>query len=108
MVAAQRGAPRYYCSEASVVWSAARVGISTPALCPPSQSEMAGRPLECALWSLAAPVPSAGSGAPLLEMREQDGGWKAEPWVWGLQGAWESRPVTIAFVIAALQRLASS
>lgn len=109
MVAAHRGGPTpYYCSEASVAWAAARVGIATPWLRPPPDPELAGRPLECALWSLAAPSPPAGAAARLLDMRDADGGWRAEPWVQGNPGAWESRPVTVAFVIAALSRLASA
>jgi len=106
MVAAHRGPSRYYCSEASVAWAAARVGIATPRLRPPPGSALAGRPLECALWSLAAPAPPAEAAALLLEMRDADGGWRAEPWVQGVPGTWESRPVTIAFVLAALSRLA--
>lgn len=106
MVDAHRGPTRYYCSEASVAWAAGRVGIATPWLCPPPDSALAGRPLECALWSLAAPAPPAGAAALLLDMRDADGGWRAEPWVQALPGTWESRPVTIAFVIAALSRLA--
>jgi hypothetical protein len=106
MVAAHRGPTRYYCSEASVAWAAARVGIATPRMRPPPDPALAGRPLECALWSLAAPAPPAGAAALLLDMREADGGWRAEPWVQDNLGAWESRPVTIAFVIAALSRLA--
>lgn len=108
MVAAHRGPSRYYCSEGSVAWSAARVGIATPSLRPPAGSALAGRPLECALWSLAAPAPPAGAAALLLELRDADGGWRAEPWVQGVPGVWESRAVTIAFVIAALSRLASA
>jgi len=108
MVAAHRGPTPYYCSEASVAWAAARVGIATPSLRPPADSALAGRPLECALWSLAAPTPPAAAAALLLDMRDADGGWRAEPWVQGNPGTWESRPVTIAFVIAALERLAST
>lgn len=108
MVAAHRGPSRYYCSEATLAWAAARVGILTPLLRPPPDSALAGRPLECALWSLAAATPRTETAALLLEMRDADGGWRAEPWVQGNPGAWESRAVTIAFAIAALSRLSSS
>jgi hypothetical protein len=105
MVARHRGPSRYYCSEASVAWAAARVGIPTPWLQPPPAPALRGHPLECALWTLAAERPCAAAAGTLLEMREADGGWAAEPWVQGNPGTWESRPVTIAFVIAALSRL---
>ena len=107
MVIACREPTRYYCSEASVAWAAARVGIATPSLRPPPNDALAGRPLECALWSLAG-APGHDWAALLLDMREADGGWAAEPWVQGYVGAWESRPVTIAFAIAALSRLATA
>jgi hypothetical protein len=82
------------------------VGIPTPGLRPPPDSALAGQPLECALWSLAAPAATAGAAALLFEGRDSDGGWRAEPWVRAQPGVWESRTVTIAFVIAALSRLA--
>lgn len=104
MVAAWCGPTRYYCSEASLAWAAARIGIATPLLRPPPDEALAGRPLECALWSLAAP-PTAARLALLLDMRQPDGGWRAEPWVQGVNaGTWESHAVTTAFVIAALQQ----
>jgi hypothetical protein len=106
MVAAQRGPTRYYCSEASLAWAAARVGIPAPRLRPPHDAALARQPLECALWALAAPTPKVGTAALLLEAREPDGGWAAEPWVRGQPGVWESRAVTIAAAIAALLRLA--
>jgi hypothetical protein len=108
MVARQRGPSRYYCSEASLAWAAARVGIATPALQPPSLTALAGRPLETALWTLAAPTPLRWAAALLLDLREADGGWRAEPWVQGNPGTWESRAVTIAFAVAALERLAAA
>src|SRR3954451_23395290 len=67
MVAACRRPTRYYCSEASVAWAAARIGIATPSLRPPPDDALAGRPLECALWSLAA-APAGSRAALLLDM----------------------------------------
>ncbi|MFL5385034.1 MAG: hypothetical protein ACJ8GN_21140 [Longimicrobiaceae bacterium] len=104
MVAPHRGNTRYYCSEASVAWAAARVGIPAPRLRPPRDADLAGRPLECALWSLAGGLPPA-AAARLLETQEADGGWPAEPWVHDHLGAWGSRAVTAAFAIAALSNL---
>lgn len=101
---ATRGS-RYYCSAASVAWAAARAGIPTPQLSPPANA--ATRPLECALWLLAGREPGPGAGALLLDTQEADGGWPSEPWVQDHSGAWESRPVTAAFAIAALSRIAA-
>jgi hypothetical protein len=106
MVAAQDGPTRYYCSPASLAWAAARVDLATPQLNPPTGADLWERPLECALWSLAGRIPANEGAAALLAMREADGGWSSEPWVRGLVGAWQSRPVTIAFALAALRRAA--
>jgi hypothetical protein len=104
MVRSHSGPTRYYCHEASVAWAAARAGVAFPQR-PPPTSHLAGRPLETALWALADP-PSPGPAVALLEMQDDDGGWAAEPWVQGEGAAWESRAVTTAFALAALERLA--
>ncbi len=106
IVARTQGATRYYCSAAHVAWAAARAGIPAPHLSPPANA--AGRPLECALWLLAGRELGPGAGTLLLDAQEADGGWPAEPWVQDHSGAWESRPVTAAFAIAALSRIAPS
>ena len=108
MVGGQRGPTRYYCSEASVAWAASRVGIATPALRPPPPESLVGHPLECALWLLAENRPEPARARLLLAMQEADGGWRAEPWLQGYVGRWESRAVTTAFAIAALSRLAAA
>ena len=104
IVAQARGETRYYCSGASVAWAAASAGIPAPHLLPPAETELAGRPLECALWSLAGRLPSAASL--LVPLQEADGGWHAEPWLQDHVGTWESRAVTTAFAAAALSRIA--
>jgi hypothetical protein len=106
LVAAQRGPSRYYCSQASVAWAAARVGLDALSLRTPDEADLAGRPLECALWGLAGKVGSEAAAGLLLAIRRSDGGWTAEPWVRDHLGAWESRAVTTAFAVAALARLA--
>lgn len=107
IVARARGATRYYCSEASLAWAAARVGISTPHLSPPADALLAGRPLECALWLLVSREPSPAACKLLLDMQETDGSWPAEAWVRDNRGDWQSRPVTTAFAVAALSRMSS-
>ena len=107
IVARARGATRYYSSAASVAWAAARVGLRTPQLPAPADAALAGRPLECALWSLASPARWPAADALLLDMQASDGGWPAEAWIHDHRGAWESRPVTTAFAVAALARAAA-
>jgi len=103
IVAKQRDATPYYCSKGALAWAAARAAIPTPYLDRPSEAELAGRPLECALWMLATPVPSTTAIAQLLDLVGKQSEWKAEPWVRGNPGRWESRAVTLAFVLAALR-----
>ncbi len=105
ILARTRGATRYYCSAASVAWAAARVGIPAPHITRPHESELAGRPLECALWLLARPQPWPAATTLLVEMQQRDGAWAAEPWLQDNTGSWESEAVTTAFAVAALRRI---
>lgn len=106
MVAAQRGETRYYCSPASVAWAASRIGLAAPQLSLPGEAELRARPLECALWSIAGRIPAPEAAAWLVDAQEADGGWSPEPWIQDHVGAWQSRPVTTAFALAALTRAA--
>jgi hypothetical protein len=108
LVAAQQGGTRYYCSQGSVAWAAARAGIDVSRLGPPGQASLVGRPLEIALWTLAGRLPPAIAAPVLIQAQTADGGWPAEPWVQAYVGAWESRPVTAAFALAALRRIAAA
>ena len=108
MLAGHGGATRYYCSAGSVAWVAARVGLDAPSLAPPDEASLAGRPLECALWTLALPDPPAKASALLLDMYDPVEGWSAEPWIQDNKGEWHSEAVTTAFGMAALARLLGS
>ena len=104
LVARTPEAPRYYCSTGSLAWAAARAGIATPALRRPAASELAGRPLECALWSLACADDWPEGAELLLGLQASDGGFAAEPWVRDHSGAWQGGAVSTAFAAAALAR----
>lgn len=108
MLARHSGATRYYCSAGSVAWAAARVGVEAPSLAPPDGAALDGRPLECALWTLALPTPPAAAAGLLMDMNDPPRGGALEAWIMDHKGAWHSEAVTTAFGVAALARLLGS